>query len=935
MSQPQSIDETNFVGQELASQSLHTPQNQTQPLPAVDGSEASSRREDQDHGRVASERDEAQGPSRTLGTMSHSSPVWPAGPPLSRSGSRRYAHLPTPQSPAHTSYIAGVPHTPESPMTHGSSHATASLTQRLPRRQPDSASFASSSIMTPESSPLASRSSPTPHYASGSRSQLGARPNTTFRPIVVPESQINGPPVLMLAPAHQISPPLSAASPEARPQSRLSSPFMARVSLPEGTHVPPHPSSSTGQAMLVDEGFSTQPAASISTPPMSPTVPIPDASSNQEMQRISKEILERERAYVEEMERRRPEYLKRSKRSLDEADPSARDVAQEERDMGLPGVGITVSPHKGRRLKLFQETSFQETSEESFEESLMAGGYGRYRTTDWLEPAPPSTPGPSNHAPSPEVEAKPTEKEVKKRKRLAAFRESALSAPPSSAKLHPVDLEGKGRVLVDTTIDEQILPPELSTPKKRLNKRRRKDSQPGSIQKSGAEGHLPADTEGPNWPDGEFPWAVRLEEQAELAKAEELERLKWIEKFLDRDSDEEEEEDTDDVLPSFSTGPAHTEPTPPPRRGRGKMVPLRVDSLPSPISNALLRRRSAFFPSDPADARAALLSKKSVRALSFRNSQRRIRRDDYDGDSDEEVLCVCHGRDDGRELVQCDGCKTWYHLQCIGIKTIADLGKEEDPWFCDACESRAMSPSSTPELAPSSEPTFVPTYEDPSGSAARRHDPLFYQGTYQDSPMPSWSASREPPKTPTRTGGERAHFSSGSSMNAGPSTPQNSAQSVRVYTTPSQFDAYGSDDFPYDPTSTPSRGIKFAPPFATPKNNAWSARASGLFHTPLPGERGSTSTVRTDSSFPASDEHHYPSAYRTPHGYDDSPIRRMKPDDKAKPLTASRRLLESPLTARLTAPPYAPLEGSPVMRSRASRTREEPRAQLEMDASSD
>lgn len=41
--------------------------------------------------------------------------------------------------------------------------------------------------------------------------------------------------------------------------------------------------------------------------------------------------------------------------------------------LSAANVGITDSPAKGRRLKLFQETS-----EESFEESLMAGGYGRY-----------------------------------------------------------------------------------------------------------------------------------------------------------------------------------------------------------------------------------------------------------------------------------------------------------------------------------------------------------------------------------------------------------------------------------------------------------------------------------------------------------------------------------------------------------------------------
>ena len=28
---------------------------------------------------------------------------------------------------------------------------------------------------------------------------------------------------------------------------------------------------------------------------------------------------------------------------------------------------------------------------------------------------------------------------------------------------------------------------------------------------------------------------------------------------------------------------------------------------------------------------------------------------------------------------------TWYHLECLGIKDIADLGREEDPWYCHNC----------------------------------------------------------------------------------------------------------------------------------------------------------------------------------------------------------------------------------------------------------
>lgn len=89
-----------------------------------------------------------------------------------------------------------------------------------------------------------------------------------------------------------------------------------------------------------------------------------------EMERIRQAMRENHLSQLQEAESRRPEYLKRSKRSLEEADPDALNEDGRERSVA---VGIMESPHKGRRLKLFQETS-----EESFEESLMAGGYGRY-----------------------------------------------------------------------------------------------------------------------------------------------------------------------------------------------------------------------------------------------------------------------------------------------------------------------------------------------------------------------------------------------------------------------------------------------------------------------------------------------------------------------------------------------------------------------------
>lgn len=79
-------------------------------------------------------------------------------------------------------------------------------------------------------------------------------------------------------------------------------------------------------------------------------------------------------AHHQEAESRRPDYLRRTKRTLNEAEPATllEDERAPERERSA-AVGIMESPVKGRRLKLFQETS-----EESFEESLMAGGYGRY-----------------------------------------------------------------------------------------------------------------------------------------------------------------------------------------------------------------------------------------------------------------------------------------------------------------------------------------------------------------------------------------------------------------------------------------------------------------------------------------------------------------------------------------------------------------------------
>jgi hypothetical protein len=116
--------------------------------------------------------------------------------------------------------------------------------------------------------------------------------------------------------------------------------------------------------------FSTPPPTS---PPIPPASPVATLTAGGEMERIRQAMIHDQLAHYQETENRRPDYLRRTKRTLTEADPAALLVDESRERERSTAVGITESPVKGRRLKLFQETS-----EESFEESLMAGGYGRY-----------------------------------------------------------------------------------------------------------------------------------------------------------------------------------------------------------------------------------------------------------------------------------------------------------------------------------------------------------------------------------------------------------------------------------------------------------------------------------------------------------------------------------------------------------------------------
>ncbi|KAL4065770.1 hypothetical protein V8B97DRAFT_1874885 [Scleroderma yunnanense] len=529
-----------------------------------------------------------------------------------------------------------------------------------------------------------------------------------------------------------------------------------------------------------------------------------------EISQTRAQLIENHLALTQEAEARRPDYLKRTKRTAQglESTSATDGTPQGPALQPAANIGITESPIKGRRLTLFQETS-----DESFEESLMAGGYGRYRsdTLRWTQ-TENEVPNVVDAAAEPSVSVT-SEREKKKKSRLAAFLDTPL-ASSSKAQLVPVEVEGRGRVLVNVDAAEPPTSPKPSPSKGRRSRRKKKVGVDTRGDKDGDFASSEAKVDGPNWPDAQFPWDSQLA-RCGMQAPEEEERLRHIENFLDRDSDEDEVEEGLSTPIRSSAEEI--------RAGRGKMNSLLHHSKEKRPGN-LDCASTSIIPNDPADARTALLSKKSVREL----SQRLLRRRNTDGDG--ERVCICNEPDNERDLVQCDGCQIWYHLDCIGIQSMSELGREEDPWFCAHCAEAKTPP---PVVLSLSEPTLVPTDDKVNVDAG--YDPPFFQTGLHPSPATPWTNSTRPPRTPPRSH-SGPYFSSGSSWDEpgsrrGPHTPQfPNSQDVRVYTTPGRVGGSTLEESPFDPTSTPSRGIKFGAPFATPKNGLW--RHQDMFHTP-------------------------------------------------------------------------------------------------------
>ncbi|KAF9049678.1 hypothetical protein BDP27DRAFT_1434071 [Rhodocollybia butyracea] len=171
-------------------------------------------------------------------------------------------------------------------------------------------------------------------------------------------------------------------------------------------------------------------------------------------------------------------------------------------------------------------------------------------------------------------------REIPKQKRLDAFRNTtAATSHFEPSRLYPINITSKGRVLLDVPTEHNELDTSASAKKRGMANERRK---PSPLRKRAAAAEKAA--EKPNWPDEEFLWQLRTEERVDHAKAEEEERLKVIEKFLDCDTNDDDgggsigggthdDRGDDNVLPSSVWGVVFEDDD----AGRGKMVPLRGD----------------------------------------------------------------------------------------------------------------------------------------------------------------------------------------------------------------------------------------------------------------------------------------------------------------------------------------------------------------------
>jgi len=277
---------------------------------------------------------------------------------------------------------------------------------------------------------------------------------------------------------------------------------------------------------------------------------------------------------------------------------------------------------------------------------------------------------------------------------------------------------------------------------------------------------------------------------------------------------------------------------------------------------------------------------------------RERRQEEEEEDESAVIGCICREEVDGDGgMVECDCCKTWHHLDCIGLDE-DDLGAE---WFCWKCapgeqlsvpyEDEQPLPTSsssallrTPNLQ-SAQPNFANNSPSialsPAQSLALAPSPMFGGRTNGGTPIQRFGTPRlvssssyssaattipgatpHPAQSPTRVDSIGLGTPS-----AGPSRGS-SWESGRILSTPKFGDFDPADDHFFDLTSTPSRHLGRELPFGGTPN---SRKRSGpgpfgrlAFTTPSQTQEffhGLQASPRIPStSGPTSSLDHYPSS---------------------------------------------------------------------------
>ncbi|KAF9380911.1 PHD finger protein 20 [Podila verticillata] len=91
-----------------------------------------------------------------------------------------------------------------------------------------------------------------------------------------------------------------------------------------------------------------------------------------------------------------------------------------------------------------------------------------------------------------------------------------------------------------------------------------------------------------------------------------------------------------------------------------------------------IRRCTARQPSDGEATASETEDQRKAKCLSTK---------DHSEEEEGVIKCVCGSKEDEGDFVQCDDCKAWLHLECVGLS----VDKVPDEYYCPPCQQPSMS----------------------------------------------------------------------------------------------------------------------------------------------------------------------------------------------------------------------------------------------------